>query len=256
MKWISYGFIYLIIGIIIINVSSVAFGQEVVELSEEEEDKAMISITGISNGTIRTVEITDSLNFPVKSIEISAKQSIVLAAFSIEIMDSDPIGVEEVKGVVYQYLTIETGLSIDDVSYIKIYFGIPHSWFSTNDINKTLVRLISTSSEGDWDIILTEISEETADEIIFSAPLVNLDTNNYALAEIPPWVATTTLTQIATKTTTLTTDTATVTNTVAANTETVTSGGQGTSTLVYLAIGGAVAAVGILLLVSRSRKRK
>lgn len=202
------------------------------------------------------VPVTDSLDFPVRSIEISAKQPISMAEFTIEVMDSSPAGSEEVNGTDFQYFTIETNFTAEDVSYIKIYFGVPKSWISTSDNNKTIVRLVSTSSEGDWDIILTGITEETADENIFNAPLINLDTKNYAISEIPPWVATTTLTQIQTKTTMITTDTATVTSTVAANTVVTSVVGGGSSTMSYLAIGGAIAAVGILILVSRSRKRK
>ena len=194
----------------------------------------------------------------MRNIEINSKQPIDVAEFTVEIMDSGPEGVEEINGTIYQHFTIDTNLTNEDVTYIKISFGVPKSWISSSDVDKTIVRLISTNSEGDWDVILTEIISETEDEIIFVAPLINLDANNYAISEIHPWVATTTYTQIQTQTTTITTDIATVTSTVAENTVIVTDTvvGEESSTMSYLAIGGAVAAIGILLLVFRTKKRK
>ncbi len=254
MKRFNVVFTFLLVGIMAINISPLAFGQGVtVEISG---NKANIAIPEIANTTIIAVDVSDSLDFPVRNIEINSKQPIDIAEFTIELMDSTSEGSEEVNGTVHQYLTIDTNLTSEDVTYIKISFGVPNSWISSNDIDKTIVRLVSTNSEGGWDVILTEILEETEDETIFVAPLINLGADNYAIAEIPPWVATTTYTQIQTKTTTITTDTATVTSTVAGNTVVVTSVVGGSSTMSYLAIGGAVAALGILALVFKTKKRK
>jgi PGF-pre-PGF domain-containing protein len=222
---------------------------------EIANNKATVTIPSISEGTAAIIPISDQGGFMIRSVEIGAAKTIGQAELAIEILDGKPAGRPDVNGSVYGYLSISTNINPDDVLYAKMDFGIPKTWLENNQVDADSVGMLSVT-EGEWSIVSStnEVADDGTD-IVFSADLPNLTSNDYAISGNIPAVTTTT-TQVSTSVTTVTTSLATVTTTATpVVTQTVTTTVSGENTLSYLAIGVAVIAVVILVLVFRSSRR-
>jgi|TARA_B100001971_G_C18247018_1_gene575080 PGF-pre-PGF domain-containing protein len=239
-----------------LSIPTVAFSQEGVTI-EQSDNRAVIGIPSIDNGTVLTVSLNQESGFLIRSLELGAANSVEQVEVIIEVLEEKP-GDVDAPGTVHNYIMITTSnLSAEDLMFAKINFGISKIWMEENGVEKTTVGILGIF-EGEWSIISsTQELEDTADEVMFTSDLPHLSFLNYAVSGKLPSV-TTTATETTTTTMVITTDTATVTTTATPTvTTTMTIPGEGVGNAVYQALVIAVIALAILAFVYRkSREAK
>jgi PGF-pre-PGF domain-containing protein len=244
--------ILLFTGIIILCVPSLVFGQEVEFIIED--NKVTIDIPPISEGVEYIIELPSQVDISINKLSLGVAENVDENNIIIEMLENKPMSLNDVNGTVYKYISIDPGtITSDDISYVKIEFGVPKNWISENNVEVQKVGLLGIF-EGEWSILSTEEKEDNSDEIIFISEISDLSFLNYAIAGNIPVVITTTTTT-TTSTSTLTNGTTTVT-TIPTTTVTESRVVQGDDTLTYIAIGVAVVAVVILIVIMRSSKKE
>lgn len=123
---------------------------------------AVITIPSIAAGKSKVVKINKTEDLAFRQIEVFVKNTVNTVQITVTKLADKPATVtQEITGKVYHYIQVDKNVSDTSVNQTAIRFEVEKSWISTNDINKSTIKLYRHENNT-WNKLQTsELSEDS-----------------------------------------------------------------------------------------------
>ncbi len=123
---------------------------------------ATIIIPSIAAGKSKVVKINKTEDLAFRQIEVFVKNSVNIIQITITKLPDRPATItQEITGKVYHYIQVDKNVSDTSVNQTVIRFEVEKSWISTNNINKSTIKLYRYENSA-WNKLQTsELSEDS-----------------------------------------------------------------------------------------------